>query len=102
MIGISILLVIIIITIVLVIILKPKIYNEIICRYETKNDTEYISLINIKNNIKFKIKIDNIWFENKNNYTLEKAGIHEIIFEFRNKLDSLEGIFEGNKKFNRS
>ena len=97
LIGIPILLVIITITIVLVIVLLPLTYNEVTCQYETKKENENIHLININNNIKFKIRINDISHDNKNSLSLKKAGIHTITFEFENKLDSLEGFFEGNK-----
>ena len=97
LIVIPILLVIITVTIVLIIVLQPKIYNEITCQYETKKDNENIPLINIDNNIKFKIIKDDIIYYNKNYLTLEKAGTHKITFEFENKLNSLENVFEGNR-----
>ena len=91
---IPILLVIIIIIIILVIVLQPKLDNKIICQYKTLKDNENVILINIKNNIDFKIIIDDSSYEN-NYHIFQRAGTYIIIIEFGDKLDSLEGFFEG-------
>ena len=82
---------------VLYFILKPKEDNKIICRYETKEDNENVILINIDDNIEFIVIIDDVKYDKKNYHNFEKAGKHKVIFEFENKLNSLENFFEGNK-----
>ena len=94
---IPILIVLIAVIIVLIIVLGQKDTNKIICEYSTNKDNENIPLINIKNNSDFTLIIDGVKNDKKNYHIFEKAGRHNVIFEFKNKLDSLESFFEGNQ-----
>ena len=81
---------------VLYFILKPKEDNKIICRYETKEDNENVILINIDDNIDYTLIIDDVKYSKKKSHNFQKAGKHKVIFDFKKKLNSLEGFFEGN------
>ena len=77
---------------------KPKkIYNEIICTYTTWKKNENITLININNDMDFNLIINNINYGKNNSFIFEEIGHHEVTFEFKNKLNSLDGIFKENK-----
>ena len=81
----------------LVFIFKPKVINEIICQYETENDNQYINIIKYNENVDFTLIIDDVKYNKEYSHNFEKAGIHNVIFEFKDKLVSLEGFFEGNQ-----
>ena len=84
----------ILIATVLAIILTMKWGGKIICKYPTTNDNENILLININNDIEYSLIIDDNNYDKNNYHTFEKAGIHNVIFHFKNKLNSLEGFFK--------
>ena len=69
--------------------------GKIICIYKTIEDNQNIILININETIDFNLKIDDDNHEKKYNHTFEKAGLHTIIFHFEEKLETLEGLFQG-------
>ena len=89
--------VLIIITVVLVIVFKPKNYNNITCQFQANNADEDIILINNKNNWNFTLIIDGSSHNKKNSHKFGNTDIHNVTFEFKEKLDSLEGFFEGNR-----
>ena len=89
----SILLVIIIIIIILILLLRRK-GGKIICIYRTTKDNENIRLINANNDIDFALYVDDKSFSQNNNHTFEKAGLHNVYFHFRKKLETLEGFFQ--------
>ena len=97
LIFIPLILLVIITGIVLYFVLKPIPDNKIICLYETETNNENIMLINIDNNIEFTIIIDDVKYDKKKSHNFQKAGKHKVIFDFENKLNSLESFFEGNK-----
>ena len=78
-------------------IFKPKVINEIICQYETEKDNQYINIIKYNENVDFTLIIDNVKYNKEYSHNFEKAGIHKVIFEMKDELDSLEGFFEGNQ-----
>ena len=88
---------IIVVVIVLVFVLTPKQDNKIICYYKTLKEDENVFLINIKDDIKYNLIIDDISHDKKNNHKFGNVGTHKVVFEFKNKLNSLEGLFEGCK-----
>jgi len=88
---------IITIIIVLVILLKPKINNAIICQYKTEKDNQYINLIKYMKDVDFTLIIDNVKYNKDFSHNFEEEGIHNVTFEFKDKLKSLEGFFEDNK-----
>ena len=82
---------------------KPKkIYNEIICTYTTWKQNENITLININNDIDFNLIINNINYGKNNSFIFEEIGYHKVTFEFKNKLNSLDGIFKENENLYRA
>ena len=83
---------------IILIIFKPQ-ENKIICKYiiDEENKNEKITLINIKNDVYYDLIINNKNYGKKNYFIFESYGIHSVTFDFKNKLDSLEGLFEGNK-----
>ena len=85
------------IVIILIFVLKPKPDNKIICHYQTLFDNENINLININNDIDYNIIIDDINYGKKSSHNFNKSSTFKVIFDFKNKLDSLEGFFKGNK-----
>ena len=89
----SILLVIIIIIIIIILVLRRK-GGKIICIYRTTKDNENIRLINVNNDIDFALYVDDKSFSQNNNHTFEKAGLHNVSFHFRKKLETLEGFFQ--------
>ena len=68
--------------------------GKIICTYNILKNNENIHLINIDNDIKFNLIIDDNDYSQSNYHVFETAGIHKVIFHFKNKLDSLKGFFE--------
>ena len=89
--------VLIAVVIVLIIIFKPKEINEIICQYKTENEEKYINIIKYMKNVDFTLIIDDIKYSKEYSHNFERAGTHNVIFQFKDKLDSLEGFFEGNQ-----
>ena len=77
--------------------MQPKVINEIICQYKTEKDNQYINIIKYMKNVDFTLIIDNVKYNKEFSHYFEKAGIHNVTFEFKNNLDSLEGFFEDNK-----
>jgi len=69
--------------------------GKIICKYETTKDNENVHLISKTNDINFRLIIDDSSYSGNNYHSFEKAGIHTVIFHFKNKLESLDGFFEG-------
>ena len=69
--------------------------GKIICLYETTKDKEDVQLININDDITFSLKIDENEYDGIKKYTFEKAGLHRVIFHFKQKLDSLDDLFKG-------
>ena len=90
-------LLVIAVTITLIFVLKPKPINKLTCYYKTLKEDENILLINKNDDIKYNLIIDDYSFDKKNYHNFNKIGIHKVIFEIKNKLDSLEGLFEGCK-----
>ena len=70
--------------------------GKIICSFLTSNDNKNIQIININEDIKFSLIIDGKEFDKNNYHSFEKAGLHNVTFAFKNKLDSLEGFFNEN------
>ena len=68
--------------------------GQIICSYLTSEDNEKILLININDDTKYDLIIGGINYGKNNYHTFEKSGLHNVIFHFKNKLDSLEGLFQ--------
>ena len=89
--------IVIAIAIALIILLKPKEINEIICQYKTDKDNQYINIIKYTENDGFTLIIDDVKCGKEYSHNFEKAGMHDVIFEFKDKLVSLEGFFEGNQ-----
>ena len=85
------------IVIILIFVLKPKPDNKIICHYQTLLDNENINLININNDIDYNLIIDDISYGKKSSHNFNKSSTFKVIFDFKNKLDSLESFFKGNK-----
>ena len=79
----------------LIIVLWPKPDNKIICHYQTLIPNENIELINIKDDINYNLIIDDNNYEKTNSYQFGEVGTYKVIFDFKNKLNSLEGFFEG-------
>ena len=77
-------------------ILKKK-GGKIICSFITSNDNENLQIININEDIKFSLIVDGNEYDKNIYHSFEKAGLHNVIFHFQNKLDSLEGFFSENK-----
>ena len=84
------------IVIALIILLMPEPDNKIICLYNIEKANESIILININNDINYSLTINGTNHGKKNSHNFGKAGIYEVIFDFKNKLESLEGLFEEN------
>ena len=78
----------------LAVLLKKKAINEIICQYETENDNQYINIIKYNENVDFTLIIDDVKYNKEYSHNFEKAGTHNVIFQFKDKLDSLEGFFK--------
>ena len=95
----SILLAIITITIVLVLLLIYR-GGKITSTYITKTDNEFVKLINenIYNKYKFSLKYNDESIDKTNNHSFSKAGKHVIVFEFKEKIESLENFFDGVDK----
>ena len=70
--------------------------GKIICSFLTSNDNKNIQIININEDIKFSLIIDGKEYDKNNYHSFEKAGLHNVTFAFKNKLDSLEGFFNEN------
>ena len=75
--------IVIAIAIALIILLKPKEINEIICQYKTDKDNQYINIIKYTENDDFTLIIDNVKYNKEYSHNFEKAGIHNVIFEFK-------------------
>ena len=90
---ISIILVIITIVIVTILLLLKKRGGKIICIYKTTKENENIQLINTTDNISFSLIINNKSFSKNTNHTFEKPGEHNVIFHFKDKLESLDHLF---------
>ena len=69
--------------------------GKIICSYETTKDNEEVQLINIKDGISFSLKIDEKGSKRNDKHLFEKAGLHNVTFHFKKKLESLDGLFKG-------
>ena len=89
--------IVIVITIILVIVLKSKPDNKIICKYKINEKIENFILINITNDIDYDLIINGTNYRKQNHFDFKEASIYEVIFDFKYKLNSLEGFFEGNK-----
>ena len=83
--------------IILTVVLKPKPDNKIICQYQTQRDNETIHLININSDINYNLIIDDINYGKITSYNFNKAGKYNVTFDFKDKLDTVEGFFKGNK-----
>ena len=67
--------------------------GKIICVYITTEENENIKLINANESYIFSLTIDDKSYSQKNNHTFEKAGTHNIIYHFKDKLESLDHLF---------
>ena len=85
------------IVVILIILLKPKVINEIICQYKTEEDNQYITIIKYMTDVDFTLIIDNVKYNKEFYHNFEKPGIHNVIFQFKDKLGYLNGIFGGNQ-----
>ena len=83
--------------IVLLILLLAKDNNKIICKYQTKEDDEYITLIKYQKNLDFTLIIDDVKYNKEYSHVFEKKGEHKVIFQFKKNLGSLDYFFEGNQ-----
>ena len=83
---------------IILIIFRKSQENKIICEYiiDEENENEKITLINIKNDVNYDLIIDDKNYGKKNYFIFESYGIYSVTFDFKNKLDSLDGFFEGN------
>ena len=85
------------IVIALIILLMPEPDNKIICYYNIINANENIVLININNDIDYNLIINDTNYGKKNTHIFSRTGKYKVIFDFIDKLNSLEGFFEENK-----
>ena len=76
--------------------IKRKKGGKIICSFTTLSDNENIRLIRTNEDIEFDLIIDGTEYDKNYYHSFEKAGLHSVIFHFKNKLDSLEGFFNLN------
>ena len=76
--------------------IKRKKGGKIICSFFTSYDNKIIRIINIKEDIEFSIIIDGTEYGKHDYHSFEKAGLHNVIFHFQNKLYSLEDLFNLN------
>ena len=83
------------IIIILIIIFRPKPDNKIICHYQIINSNENIHLININDDIDYKLIINDSNHGKQNSFIFNKPGTYEVTFDFKNKLNSLESFFKG-------
>lgn len=90
---ISIILLIVVIAFITIFLLLKKRGGKIICVYMTTEENENIQIINANESISFILIIDNKSYSQKNNHTFEKAGTHNIVFHFKDKLESLDHLF---------
>ena len=87
------LLAIIIIIIVILLLLRPK-GGKIFCIYRTIKENENIHIINVNKDIAFTLYVNDTSYSQNNFHTFKTAGLHNVIFHFKKKLESLEGFFE--------
>ena len=87
------LLAIIIIIIVILLLLRPK-GGKIFSIYRTIKDNENIHIINVNKDIAFTLYVNDTSYSQNNFHTFKTAGLHNVIFHFKKKLESLEGFFE--------
>ena len=83
--------------IIIIYVLIPDPYNKIYCLYRTSKKNQNITLININDDIDFNLIIYNSNYGKKNSFIFENIGEHYVYLEFKNKLNSLEGIFKENE-----
>ena len=76
--------------------IKRKKGGKIICSFTTLSDNENIRLLRTNEDIEFDLIIDGTEYDKNYYHSFEKAGLHSVIFHFKNKLDSLEGFFNLN------
>ena len=80
---------------ILLFILLPYRGGKIITKYETTKENEEVQLINTNDDITFRFFIGDIDYKGNKTYCFERAGIHTVIFEFKSKMKSLDGLFRG-------